>query len=125
MADADGVRRLALALPRVQEIDSDGFDVRRRQGICRVISGAQAGHALHPQLRRADNAPLASHAQKASWVEPSAQPTDCRRPDQSRADTTPAARHLPAGTGHCSKITQIYEGTNQIQRMVMARQLLM
>ena len=28
MADADDVRRLALALPGVAEIDSDGFDVR-------------------------------------------------------------------------------------------------
>ncbi|MGH3302221.1 MAG: hypothetical protein ACRDOK_11160 [Streptosporangiaceae bacterium] len=31
---------------------------------------------------------------------------------------------LPAETGRCSAITQIYEGTNQIQRVVMARQLL-
>ena len=28
MADVDDVRRLALALPRVEEIDSDGFDFR-------------------------------------------------------------------------------------------------
>jgi hypothetical protein len=28
MADADDVRRLALALPEVDEIDSDGFDFR-------------------------------------------------------------------------------------------------
>jgi alkylation response protein AidB-like acyl-CoA dehydrogenase len=34
------------------------------------------------------------------------------------------ASHLPAGTARWSTITQIYEGTNQIQRMVMARQLL-
>jgi alkylation response protein AidB-like acyl-CoA dehydrogenase len=32
--------------------------------------------------------------------------------------------HLPAETARWSTITQIYEGTNQIQRMVMARQLL-
>jgi len=31
---------------------------------------------------------------------------------------------LPAETAHWSTITQIYEGTNQIQRVVMARQLL-
>jgi alkylation response protein AidB-like acyl-CoA dehydrogenase len=31
---------------------------------------------------------------------------------------------LPAETGRRSTITQIYEGTNQIQRVVMARQLL-
>jgi hypothetical protein len=31
--------------------------------------------------------------------------------------------HLPAETARWSTITQIYEGTNQIQRMVMARQL--
>jgi acyl-CoA dehydrogenase len=34
------------------------------------------------------------------------------------------ARDLPAETAVRSTITQIYEGTNQIQRMVMARQLL-
>jgi alkylation response protein AidB-like acyl-CoA dehydrogenase len=34
------------------------------------------------------------------------------------------ARDLPAETARWSTITQIYEGTNQIQRMVMARQLL-
>jgi hypothetical protein len=49
MADADDVRRLALALPNVEEIDSDGFDFRvggkgfvwsypeRRHGQRRVI----------------------------------------------------------------------------------------
>ena len=31
---------------------------------------------------------------------------------------------LPAETARGSGITQIYEGTNQIQRVVMARQLL-
>jgi len=31
---------------------------------------------------------------------------------------------LPAETAGWSTITQIYEGTNQIQRMVIARQLL-
>jgi len=34
------------------------------------------------------------------------------------------ACHLPAETAARSTITQIYEGTNQIQRMVMSRQLL-
>ena len=33
-------------------------------------------------------------------------------------------RDLAAETAHWSTITQIYEDTNQIQRMVMARQLL-
>jgi alkylation response protein AidB-like acyl-CoA dehydrogenase len=33
-------------------------------------------------------------------------------------------RRLRAETALWSTITQIYEGTNQIQRMVMARQLL-
>ena len=32
--------------------------------------------------------------------------------------------HLAAETARRSTITQIYEGTNQIQRLVMARQLL-
>jgi alkylation response protein AidB-like acyl-CoA dehydrogenase len=31
---------------------------------------------------------------------------------------------LPAKTARWSTITQIYEGTNQVQRMVMARQVL-
>jgi len=35
-----------------------------------------------------------------------------------------AVRDLPAQTAVRSTITQIYEGTNQIQRVVMARQLL-
>jgi alkylation response protein AidB-like acyl-CoA dehydrogenase len=35
-----------------------------------------------------------------------------------------AAGHLPAETARRSTTTQIYEGTNQIQRVVMARQLL-
>jgi hypothetical protein len=34
------------------------------------------------------------------------------------------ARHLPAETARWTTITQIYEGISQIQRMVMARQLL-
>jgi alkylation response protein AidB-like acyl-CoA dehydrogenase len=34
------------------------------------------------------------------------------------------ACHLPAETTRWSTITQIYEGTNQIQRVVLARQLL-
>ena len=34
------------------------------------------------------------------------------------------ARDLPAETATRSTTTRIYEGTNQIQRMVMARQLL-
>jgi len=34
------------------------------------------------------------------------------------------ACHLPAETANRSTATQIYEGTNQIQRMVMARQFL-
>ena len=54
MADADDVRRLALALPQVEEIDSDGFDFRvagkgfvwsypeRRPGKRRVIRTGSA-----------------------------------------------------------------------------------
>jgi alkylation response protein AidB-like acyl-CoA dehydrogenase len=41
-----------------------------------------------------------------------------------RADSRSYPRDLPAETARWSTITQIYEGTNQIQRMVMARQLL-
>jgi alkylation response protein AidB-like acyl-CoA dehydrogenase len=36
----------------------------------------------------------------------------------------PMPRRLAAQTAVRSTITQIYEGTNQIQRVVMARQLL-
>jgi hypothetical protein len=46
----------------------------------------------------------------------------------ARAESVPTPRctsgRRPAETADNSKITQIYEGTNQIQRMVMARQLL-
>jgi hypothetical protein len=51
-----------------------------------------------------------------------------QQPPGKRAESvlTPRrpARHLAAETAIWSTITQIYEGTNQIQRMVMARQLL-
>jgi hypothetical protein len=43
--------------------------------------------------------------------------------DDSRL-VPPPTGHLPAETAARSTITQIYEGTNQIQRMAMARQLL-
>src|ERR1017187_8285731 len=50
------------------------------------------------------------------------------RPFRTRAESVLTPRHptghLPAETARWSTITQIYEGTNQIQRMVMARQLL-
>jgi len=46
MADADDVRRLALALPHVTEIDSDGFDFRvGDRGFRLVLPRAQAGPA--------------------------------------------------------------------------------
>jgi len=35
-----------------------------------------------------------------------------------------SANHLPAETATTSTVTQIYGGTNRVQRMVMARQLL-
>jgi alkylation response protein AidB-like acyl-CoA dehydrogenase len=47
-----------------------------------------------------------------------------RTPCWIRADRECPTRHLAAETARRSIITQIYEGTNQIQRMVMARQLL-
>src|SRR5450755_1566197 len=50
------------------------------------------------------------------------------RPFRTRAESVLTPRHptghLPAETARWSTITQIYEGTNQFQRMVMARQLL-
>ena len=49
-------------------------------------------------------------------------------PAEPRAESvlTPdrSTREQPAETARWSTITQIYEGTNQIQRVVMARQLL-
>ena len=52
----------------------------------------------------------------------------CTRPRQDTAESVLTPRHptgrLPAETAARSTITQIYEGTNQIQRVVMARQLL-
>jgi hypothetical protein len=43
---------------------------------------------------------------------------------ESVLTSAPTTCHLPAETARGSGITQIYEGTNQIQRVVMARQLL-
>ena len=50
MTDADDVRRPALALPDVKEIDSGGFDFRAaRNGFILVLFRAQAGQApAHP-----------------------------------------------------------------------------
>jgi alkylation response protein AidB-like acyl-CoA dehydrogenase len=46
-----------------------------------------------------------------------------RRAESVLTPRRPAC-HLPAEAPRWSTITQIYEGTNQIERMVMARQLL-
>jgi alkylation response protein AidB-like acyl-CoA dehydrogenase len=50
------------------------------------------------------------------------------KPFRMRAESVLTSRrltcYLPAETARWSTTTQIYEGTNQIQRMVMARQLL-
>ena len=60
-------------------------------------------------------------------LETSTRTTAASHPD-SGADSVLTPRrptcHLPAETAARSTITQIYEGTNQIQRVVMARQLL-
>lgn len=42
------------------------------------------------------------------------------------AESWPSTRKVgfPSSVGVCSYFTQIYEGTNQVQRIVMARQLL-
>jgi len=51
MADAEDVRRLALALPHVVEIDSGGFDLRGAdKGGRLVLSGAQTGQAAADSL---------------------------------------------------------------------------
>jgi hypothetical protein len=56
MADADDVRRLALALPGVEEIDSDGFDFRvAGKGFVWSYPERRAGQ---PRLIRTDIAVL-------------------------------------------------------------------
>jgi hypothetical protein len=56
MADADDVRRLALALPQVEEIDSDGFDFRvANKGFVWSYPERRPGK---PRLIRADIAVL-------------------------------------------------------------------
>ena len=55
MADEDDVRRLALALPGVEEIDSDGFDFRVGGSDRLVVSRAQTGK---PRVIRTDIAVL-------------------------------------------------------------------
>ena len=52
------------------------------------------------------------------------QPSPTRARAESVLTHGGVARDLPAETARWSTITQIYEGTNQIQRMVLARQLL-
>ena len=54
---------------------------------------------------------------------PSADGRSCTGAESVLTPSHPA-RDLPAETATRSTITQICEGTNQIQRMVMARQLL-
>ncbi len=51
-------------------------------------------------------------------------PAHIRSEVPSSWDRARTASTTPAETVTGSTITQIYEGTNQIQRMVMARQLL-
>jgi hypothetical protein len=56
MADADDVRRLALALPQVVEIESDGFDFRvANKGFVWSYPERRPGH---PRLIRTDIAVL-------------------------------------------------------------------
>ena len=56
MATADDVRRLALVLPHVEEVDSDGFDFRvAGKRVRLVLSRAQGGQA---RLIRTDIAVL-------------------------------------------------------------------
>ena len=59
MADADDVRRLALALPHGQEIDSDGFDFRvADKGFVRSYPERRPGK---PRLIRTDSAAGRDH----------------------------------------------------------------
>ena len=45
-------------------------------------------------------------------------------PAEPLLTSKPGERRLPAVTAPAAKITQICQGTNQIHRMIMARQLL-
>ena len=73
------------------------------------------------------------HLVPASWDRARTILDDARRPGRhqpqpdNRAECvlTPAllTGHLPEETAHRSMIMQIFEGTNQIQRMVIARHL--
>ncbi len=56
MANADDVRRLALALPGVEEIDSDGFDFR--VGGSGFVWSYPERRAGHPRVIRTDIAVL-------------------------------------------------------------------
>ena len=50
MADADDVRRLALALPHVVEIESRGFDFVDNTGFVRSHPERRPGHPRRPIL---------------------------------------------------------------------------
>ena len=44
--------------------------------------------------------------------------------DETRWTIFPAQRHGPVRAAHFGQTTQIYEGTNQIQRIVIAKHVL-
>jgi hypothetical protein len=80
-------------------------------------------------LSLCDQVDLWRSAGRRAWPCLDGRVSERKRWDTTRVCWTRAVprspfRDLPAETANRSTTTQIYEGTNQIQRMVMARQLL-
>src|SRR5450756_2614741 len=92
---------------------------------------SRQSHASRAEIRKADAAPVCSLPMPVGRRYTVAQAEHRRDEIQHRLAGAESvrthghpARDLPAETARESAITQIYEGTNQIQRVVMARQLL-
>jgi hypothetical protein len=90
-----------------------------------VLMGTSSnGIRQYPQLTRPGIADIPANPTQATATLRVRRTADRANGAGSVLTPHPAARRLPAETAPRSTITQIYEGTDQIQRMVMARQLL-
>src|ERR1700734_1765341 len=137
-AQAIGIAQGALdyATGYVKERHQFGKAVAEFQGVQFML----ADMAMKVEAARQLTYAAAGKSERAMEGDPSGAPTfsssacKCFAPDTATAVTTDAVQLL-GGYGYVrdypvermmrdAKITQIYEGTNQIQRMVMARQLL-
>ena len=88
MADADDVRRLALALPGVEEIPSDGFDFR---------VGGQGFIWSYPERRPGQRRAIRTSSASAIEVPPGSRGRRAHRSDTLGARTGPGTPGPVAG----------------------------